>query len=85
MQKCIEKIKNLTKTTSRSKNLLANFCRNFSKNTFNRNYLQKSKKSAKMAIVTKNFIVKKTTLTSKYRENNKNNKLAKFQTCKEER
>ena len=42
------------------KTLPTNFCRNFKKNLFNRNCLQKSKKSRKIAKVTGNFIATKT-------------------------
>ena len=64
-QKCIEKIANIAKITNSTriancrKTLLTNFCRNFGKNMFNRNCLRKSKNSAKIAKVTRNFIATK--------------------------
>ena len=48
-------------TANCSKFFLTDFCRNFSKNMFNRNCLQKKKNSAKIAKVTRNFIARKKT------------------------
>ena len=61
------------------KTLLTNFCRNFSKNMFNRNWLRKSQNSAKIAKVTRNFIATKR-YPENYRKNCKNNKVTKEQT-----
>ena len=54
VRKCIEKIATIAKITNSNCKLqqifLTDFCRNFSKNMFNRNCLQKKKNSAKIAI-----------------------------------
>ena len=61
------------------KNFGHKFCRNFSKNMFNRNCLRKSQNSAKIAKVTRNFIATKRH-PENYRKNCKNNKVTKEQT-----
>ena len=65
VRKCIEKIATIAKITNSNCKLqqifLTDFCRNFSKNMFNRNCLQKKKNSAKIAKVTRNFIARKKT------------------------
>ena len=66
-QKCIEKIANIAKITNSTrianctKILLTNFCRNFKKNLFNRNCLQKSKKVCKNRKSNRKFHVNKKT------------------------
>ena len=61
VRKCIEKIANIAKITNSiriancSKTFLTDFCRNFSKNFFNRNCLQKLKKVCKNLKSNKKF------------------------------